>query len=178
MSNNPPVILNAAGFRLTLVSCGDRLAHTVGLVLSDRVVPLLASLEGTPDDDWPPSPPLTTVETPTRSPESQALLLGMAGRSHWSAAIKMVEAAWCMEFEVACRIKEPAAWLGSSYRTMITAVEAGDRAELMVGDGRVRIAAVGARVHVTPDGLKIGIAPPDGPFPQTVRWNYSICRVQ
>jgi len=177
MPNLSPVILSAAGFRLTLVSCGDRLAHTVGLVLADRVVPLLASLEGASDEDWPPSPPLTTVETPAVSGDTHALLLGMAGRSHWSAAIKMEEASRCIMFEVACRIKEPASWLGSSYRTMITAVAAGDHAELMAGDRRVRIAAEGAHLHVTPEGLKIGVAPSGGPFPQTIRWSYSICRL-
>lgn len=178
MTTRSPVILEAAGFHLTLLPCGDRLAHTVGLVLPQRVVPLLASAEGTPDDDWPPSPPLTTVETPSGSSHAQALLLGMAGRSHWSASIRISQPDLSIEFEVACRIKEPPAWLGSSYRTMVAVEMTGPGAQMKVDGQIVRIAAVGGSVHVTPDGLKIGVAPPEGPFPQTVRWNYSICRVQ
>jgi len=178
MTTRSTLILEAAGFHLTLLPCGDRLAHTVGLVLPQRVVPLLASLEGSPDDEWPPSPPLTTVETLPGSSHAQALLLlGMAGRSHWSASIRISEPNRSIELEVACRIKEQPAWLGSSYRTMVAGEMTGHVAQLKVEDQTVGIAAVGASVHVTREGLKIAVAPPVGPFPQTVRWNYSVRHV-
>jgi hypothetical protein len=114
-----PVILEAAGLRISFHTCEDRIAHTVGLLIDGRIVPLLASLEGTADDDWPPSPPLTNVEVVQQGHRQQAMLLGMAGRSHWSATVIANESARRMEFEMACRLKEPPQHLGSSYRSMV-----------------------------------------------------------
>ena len=56
--------------------------------------PLLESIEGTATDDWPPSPPLQSLSIETL-PDGRrvALLVGMAGRSHWSASIEAVASA-------------------------------------------------------------------------------------
>lgn len=175
-----PVILEAAGLRLSFHAYGDRLAHTVGLVVGNRVVPLLASVEGTPDDDWPPSPPLTTIELSSQGEVQHALLLGMAGRSHWSVAVVLSEAARRLEFEIACRMKEPASSLGSAYRTMVAARSHEQGVALVVDNETVRVDGPSQQpaVHVTPDGLNVPVEPPAGPFPQTVRWSYAICRLR
>ncbi|MCE9554753.1 MAG: hypothetical protein K8T91_15465, partial [Planctomycetes bacterium] len=175
----PPVILEAAGLRLSFHAFGDRLAHTVGLVVGNRVVPLLASVEGTPADDWPPSPPLTTIELSSQAGVQHALLLGMAGRSHWSVAVVLNEAARRLEFEIATRMKEPATLLGSAYRTMVAARSHREGVELAVDGETIRVEAPSQQpaVRVTPDGLNVPVELPAGPFPQTVRWSYAICRL-
>ena len=174
-----PVIIDAAGWRVSFHSCGDRIAHTVGLVVAGRVLPLLASVEGTPDDSWPPSPPLTTVETATARGGQQAMLLGMAGRNHWSVSLVVNEAAGRLEFEVACRLKEPAGRLGSAYRTMVAASDSSGGVEVRVDGETVRVEAPSpaAQVCITPEGLTVPVDPPDGPFPRTVIWKYAVCRL-
>lgn len=174
-----PVILETAGLRMSFHACGDRLAHTVGLVVGNRVVPLLASVEGTPADDWPTSPPLTTIELSSRAGMQHALLLGMAGRSHWSVSVVLSEAARRLEFEIACRMKEPATSLGSAYRTMVAPKSRQEGVELSVDDETVRVEDPSRKraVHVTPDGLNVPVDPPAGPYPQTVRWSYTICHL-
>ncbi|MCE9545258.1 MAG: hypothetical protein K8T25_07045, partial [Planctomycetia bacterium] len=126
-----PVILEGAGWRASFHACGDRIAHTIGVVVAGRFVPLLASMEGTPDDDWPPSPPLTTIDVPAKSgggsathpttTTTAALLVGMAGRSHWSLSVELDAQAWRITFDAAVRLKELPARLGSAYRTMVAA---------------------------------------------------------
>jgi hypothetical protein len=96
---------------------GDRVAHR----LLHRGILLAESVEGTPDEDWPPSPPFQEVhfessKLPGRDePCPIALLVGMAGRSHWSASVVPSlpeEVTW----DTACRLHGPPAWLGAQYR--------------------------------------------------------------
>ena len=46
----------------------------------------LTSLEGTPDQDWPASPPLQNVSRHALEQGDALLCVGMAGKSHWSAS--------------------------------------------------------------------------------------------
>jgi hypothetical protein len=172
-----PAVLEAAGWHVSFHACGDRIAHTIGLNIDGRIVPLLASVEGTSDDDWPPSPPLTTVETTHQAGAQQAMLLGMAGRSHWSLSVVLDEAARCLRFDVACRLKERPRQLGSCYRSMVSAQSPGDGMQLSVDGRRVRVEAPSHQLamQITPDGLNVPVEPAHGDFPQTVRWSYAIC---
>ena len=66
---------------------GDRYAHHVSLVHGDQEQVLLNSEEGDEHAAWPPSPPLQQVTLEDHGEEGRVLLLvGMAGRSHWSVA--------------------------------------------------------------------------------------------
>ena len=107
------------------------------------------------------------------------MLLGMAGRNHWSVSVVVNEAARRLEFEVACRLKEPAGRLGSAYRTMVAASASDPGVEVLVDGETVRIEtpSPGAQVCITPEGLTVPVDPPDGPFPRTVIWKYAVCRL-
>ena len=39
----------------------DRLAHEIGIVAGDSFYPVLESIEGTPADSWPTSPPIQQI---------------------------------------------------------------------------------------------------------------------
>lgn len=68
------------------------------------------------DPRWPASPvlvELSRLET-TRGPA--VLGVGRAGRSHFSLSVDAdpTDPGW-LRFEIACRLQEPPAWLGSTY---------------------------------------------------------------
>jgi len=100
----------------------DRWRHRVLLVVpqgSPIVGPvlLLESIEGNSEEDWPASPPLQFVSIETRPKKPPvALLMGMAGSSHWSASIEQQPAEKSFTFDVACRVKGQPQQLGSRYR--------------------------------------------------------------
>src|SRR6185295_18953513 len=81
----------------------DRYAHRIALVCDSETTPLAESVEGWPEDDWPPSPALQQLQMedrPRQSPHPHplpkgegedhavALLVGMAGHSHWSLGVE------------------------------------------------------------------------------------------
>ena len=109
--------------RVEFFKVADRYAHRLSAVLvqddgSRKVVPLAESVEGTADDPWPPSPPLQSLsmeEMPVAG--RAALLVGMAGRSHWSASIELDligKDPPC--FDLACRFTTVPERLASTYR--------------------------------------------------------------
>jgi len=95
---------------------GDRWGHRLTLVAGDgRRLPLLTSDEGTPQQAWPPSPPLQAFHVQTLADGRQvALLVGMAGRSHWSASVEPMPAAAGFRFDLACRHPDAPGWIGST----------------------------------------------------------------
>src|SRR5690606_18911062 len=97
---------------------GDRIAHRVDVLDRREFVPVLASLEGRPHDIWPSSPALQTVHLETRPGGEVALLVGMAGTSHFSASIETDRAAGQVAFDIACRTASQPHWLGTTYRWM------------------------------------------------------------
>lgn len=112
--------------RVEFFKSGDRYAHRLVAVLLDdgggeTVVALAESVEGASDDPWPPSPPLQSLSIEELTLDrTAALLVGMAGRSHWSAS---VEAEFpprpfvgALRFQLACRISSVPDRLGSTYR--------------------------------------------------------------
>jgi hypothetical protein len=77
----------------------------------------LASVEGSPEEEWPASPPFQALEVAERTGRPVALLVGMAGKSHWSASVELDPRARSLRFDVACRVREEdAGSLGSTYR--------------------------------------------------------------
>lgn len=95
---------------------GDRWGHTLNLLFADeRRATLLASQEGTPQQAWPPSPPLQALERQTLADGRQvALLVGMAGRSHWSASFELEPGGQTLRFDLACRHAGQPGWIGST----------------------------------------------------------------
>ena len=98
----------------------DRYARVIQLVESDMGRPLLCSVEGTPDEEWPPSPVLQQLHLEHRPHAEKmrdvALLVGMAGRNHWSLSVETSSPA-ALIFDVACRVDASrSADLRSTYR--------------------------------------------------------------
>lgn len=111
--------LEGGRLRVRFVPCADRLLHEVSVKCHGGWSVVLTSVEGDPSQDWPPSPPLQSlhIERPPGEHE-RALLVGMAGRSHWSASVMLDVHTSRLRFDIACRV--PAgltARLGVSYRS-------------------------------------------------------------
>jgi hypothetical protein len=81
--------------------------------------PLLRSVEGDAHEAWPPSPPLQSLSLETL-PDGRrvALLVGMAGRGHWSASVEADEAAGAIVFDIACRVPKCEGNLDSRYAVL------------------------------------------------------------
>jgi hypothetical protein len=96
----------------------DRLAHQIAAVdVAGQAIPLLHSVEGSADDCFPASPPLQTLSIETL-PDGRraALLVGMAGRGHWSASVETVYQESALLFDIACKVDASDAVVGSRYR--------------------------------------------------------------
>jgi hypothetical protein len=106
--------------RVEFVWRGDRFGHVLSIVEQDRgVAPLLESIEAHASDLWPPSPPLQSVRIEELAGgRKAALLVGMAGRSHWSASVEPVIGQAALVFDVACRHPAGAGRLESRYRNL------------------------------------------------------------
>lgn len=84
----------------------DRHSHTINLLFENRTIPVLESLEGTDVEPWPESPPLQQLSIEELRPSTRAaLLVGMAGQSHWSMSVEPNPAEMEFQFDVACRLR-------------------------------------------------------------------------
>jgi len=102
--------------RVEFVWAGDRYWHIISAEGAGRSEILLKSIEGTSADDWPPSPPLVSLHRETLPDGRAALLLvGAAGRSHWSASIEAARDEAKLIFDLACRHGERPQRLGNEY---------------------------------------------------------------
>ena len=133
-----PAPISAGREKLVFDWLGDRFGHRMWLEEPGRRPgPLLDSVEGAPDELWPASPPLQEFHVETRGPgQLVALLVGRAGRSHWSLSVLCDAEREALWFEAACRIGQApsrsgqlAGWLGSRYR-------AGKDLHLVADNGR------------------------------------------
>ncbi|MHB8957919.1 MAG: hypothetical protein ACYC4U_33735 [Pirellulaceae bacterium] len=92
------------GLRMALYRVGRRVAHRLALVSGSEVHWLLASVEGDDHTTSPPSPPLQQWSLADLNDGRQAaLLVGMAGRSHWSLSAESGTTQGLIQFDVACR---------------------------------------------------------------------------
>ena len=88
---------------------GDRFQHAVfvratGPDGGTSLLEALRSAEGDAGDAWPPSPPLQSLSIENLAGGRRAaLLVGMAGRGHWSASIEADDANAALVFDIACR---------------------------------------------------------------------------
>jgi hypothetical protein len=74
------------------------------------------SKEGTSAEEWPASPALQSVNLQEiRSGQPAAFLVGMSGKSHWSASVETIPNEGALVFDVACRVHEQSQWLGTKY---------------------------------------------------------------
>ena len=97
----------------------DRFVHVVRRAEEATADSVLCSIEGGPDEAWPPSPPLQQLSRESIAGQDVILGVGAAGVSHWSVSVESVPVgdAYALKFELACRSKQSAEFLGSSYRS-------------------------------------------------------------
>jgi hypothetical protein len=196
--------LEGGGFVVRLSRSRDRHEHVVGLRVGNTIVPLMESLEGSPEESWPPSPPLQQVYREKRSAGLEvALAVGMAGGSHWSASLELDPAAGRITFDVACRVRSVPERLGSSYRLAHSRVKAVASSAsdprpsassaanlplpdvLFLVDGEpqawLRAESIAGEaapiVRIETERLTIECPRHVGPLPATIRWRYSIGRI-
>lgn len=172
------------GLRIAFERHADRIRHRVECALGDRMICLLESVEGTHDENWPASPALQEVHFESRPGGKQvALAVGKAGNSHWSLSVELDRATGRACWDVACRLKEAPARLGSEYRVLHLA-SSSERDLLAggltwsLGEGRrvgLHVPREGARLLV-PDSQRLLIEREIATtsWPLTVRWGYTI----
>ena len=148
---------------------GDRVAHRV-LLLGEVVV---ESVEGTPFEDWPLSPPFQEVHFEERDPGGRiALLVGMAGRSHWSASVAAEGDA--IRWDIACRVREAPTWLGAAYQIAGTVAIAETTARVTTPAGS-RLQFIGDTAWEAHDArVQLSVPRPTEKFPQTMVWQYAV----
>lgn len=157
---NQPVVLSGGGLWIEFRWRGDRWGHRIGI--DNSRFPILESLEGTADEHWPPSPALQQLHIEPRCATRQlALLVGMAGRSHWSMSMELDAVVGRAVVDVACRVKQAGARLGSTYW---------QHAELEICEqhgSQTRIGSHASQTRIEPVAVV-------GQFPCTIRWHYAI----
>lgn len=176
---------------------GDRYAHVISLIDApgvedsqldvsqigrDCITPLLESMEGGPDEEWPSSPPLQSLHTQQCGHDGRvALLVGMAGRSHWSAAVTLDDSprGARVSFDMACRVHALPPLLGSRYRLAENVncdpqhgklISPAGVCRLEIDDtDRLQVMGSGDAnwIDIRPGGLKESL-------PATLRWKYAI----
>lgn len=171
-----------ATLRVVFARAGDRFTHRVEVGQDGGWQVVAEALEGALDDAWPPSPPLQQLHTEARAADQTvALLVGMAGRGHWSLVVEPTADGTAFLFDAACRVSVVPAWLGSSYR-VFDATRNADGVVLGRGEfGSVVLAdaadaAVGklAISSDEPGRVRCQLAEMNARLPTTFRWRYRI----
>ncbi len=173
-----PIALVAAGLRIEFSRSADRYRHEV--IECDGGVDqhLLASVEGRAEEEWPASPPLQELHVEQRGAGKWvALLVGRAGRSHWSLSVEGADSEPTLMFDVACRSSGDSNELASRYRLVQGGVPSS-------GDGLItlspchRLQVVEGTVHPNETASLFDIRPRRdlsvGDRIQTYRWRYRI----
>jgi hypothetical protein len=144
---------DAGGFGLRVIFFwrGDRFQHRIDAIDGLHGRPLLESIEGDEQSDWPVSPLLQHVNVSWIASDSEyghvAMLVGAGRGGHWSMCVAvrdrqcrphdvdirptrlLLDGAELYEltdtelvFDVACRVSHRPIWLGSSYRALTAPV--------------------------------------------------------
>lgn len=131
-----PVCLTAGRLELQFQWRIDRWAHRLlcdgrSCWQSIEAVPAQdASMPLGVSPDWPASPAFTEVSLVETATGPALLAVGRAGRSHFSASLAAVQAEPdTIVAELACRVQEQPAWLGSAYQPLLDAGETGPSAD-------------------------------------------------
>lgn len=161
-------ILEADGLRVVFFRRGDRYAQRVESFddATQQWQPALESLEGEPGDEWPPSPPFQQLHVERRASGPVVLLIGMAGKTHWSAAVEVAADRQSITFDVAARVQFLPQRVGSEY--FVSPEEAARR---------TRTSPVHIDTNLNSSRDEWRIEPPNASaIPATMAWNYALCR--
>lgn len=184
----PPSCLDSAirdgcGLRITFDWRADRYGHELACLVDRQPSRLLISLEGNAQERWPASPPFQQLSIEARADGSQvALLVGMAGKSHWSGSVRVAPDRPRLEFDIACLAREVPRLVGSCY-AMEREPSEGDTAQLSfsLADGRAAFLTVGSiaeaplgQIQTAGSRVVIRGTAAAAALPQTIRWNYAV----
>jgi hypothetical protein len=165
--NNDGVVIECGSLRIEFVWCADRYVHRILTSTPDGEY-ILTSREGRPDEKWPVSPPLQSLHLEDRPGGARvAMLVGMAGRSHWSMSVETDIARSRLLFDVACRVSEQPSWLGSSYD--FSPLKDGSLTGLKIEPKLPAILQLESRERAA-----IFVPSETGPLPRTIRWGYFV----
>ncbi len=185
MQSRHDLRLVCGALAVELFHCGDRYAHRVLAAWGGAWHAVAESIEGSADDLWPPSPVLQQVHLEQHGAGSVALLVGMSGSSHWSAAVAH-RGDGSLDFDLACRVVAIPGFLGSTYRLAPDVCtqsphDAGARHLTLALSTHQRplvrmTAADGSALVQRDDGtLRIApVGPSPAAAPATIRWRYAI----
>jgi hypothetical protein len=158
----------------------DRLRQEVFLRRAGQETPLLSSVEGTAAERWPASPALQSLHVEERGGGVRvALLVGIAGRTHWSASIAPTADGLGIEFDCAARVAEQPEFVGSTYRAHFppgALVEvAAESARLDIADrSMICTAAPGTTLIFQDRVLRFASVVATTALPHTVRWSWTV----
>jgi hypothetical protein len=162
---DPAAEIEADGVRVVFFRAGDRYAHRVEAfdAVRGEWVAVWESLEGAADDVWPASPPLQQLHVEERPEGRVALLVGMAGRTHWSAAVEAARGesgGKSIRFDVAARV--PAGLFMPGAGRLVPA--AGGPVPAVGGRERLAPPRLGSayRIYSVETGARIGLLPLEG----------------
>lgn len=175
--------------RLVFQLVGDRWQHAVALRGPDGWQPLLASIEGSPEQLVPPSPTFQELRLERIDAETAEFqVFGRAGHGVYSAAIRVSGADQSIDFDVAARATrtEGALCCSSRYASPHAALERGSAmgavqlawhaACLQIAGGEESRVAVLDATAGAAQGLEVGQAFPDvgkpAKNPRNARWRY------
>ena len=113
----PTNSLSAGSLSVRFYKSNDRLEHMIGIDTTSSFVPVLESVEGTPQDSWPSSPPMQQIVEEKIAADNHPVLLGvgLSGNGHWSLAIETHRNSM-LKFDIACKNSRSSDTLGSKYR--------------------------------------------------------------
>lgn len=195
--NDAPVILHTAKIQSRWLEVVferrvDRFETRIHLVDGPTTSPLLQSVEDV--GPWPPSPPWQEVHVHSQSGGGHVLMLvGRAGKSHWSMSVTAESDRPALVFDVACRIRERPTFLGSRYQAASPLTHASQLPSGESDDARVQILeirppnVVSATARLEADAaLQTVLRAEDADYvvilpellaknlPATIRWKYRI----
>ena len=167
--------------RLNLSWDRDRFSQQIFVVTNGQAELILQSVDRDDQEAWPPSPPLQQLLVEDRASGPVALMVGMAGTSHWSASIEQRVGSNGFRFDVACRISSQPLRLGSSYRASQWAGSVANQ-HLVLGSGKANVListqdngpAAAARLEIVDaKTIWVGSTRATAP-PSTIRWMYDV----
>ena len=130
---------DGSGFRIEFVWTGDRYRHLIYTVHQGVSSPVLTSVEGDDQSNWPPSPPLQQVSIEEVDGNPAAFGVGMAGKSHFSAAyLIQLQPRPTLVCDLAVLAKEVPHYVGSQY--LVESVDENDKGlQIAFADGLLQL---------------------------------------
>ncbi|HZZ28802.1 MAG TPA: hypothetical protein VFE46_12440 [Pirellulales bacterium] len=175
------ISVGTPALRVSFEKRDDRYIHQVSRHFPNGTGGLLISHESKPDDPWPTSPALQSLHLETQPGKGQiAMLVGMAGRSHWSMTVEVDATQNALLFDVACRVHESPLWLGSTYHGLNQQGAAWplDYLSLSAWEGNASEKQILIQFDRRSGNVRIPAPSAIGSFPQTIRWRYAIALTQ